>query len=46
LANSGETFLINIKVTRKKLAKIGRNILVGPDGVPGEILQIGWRSDD
>ena len=40
LANSGETFIINAKVIRKRLAKIGRNKSVGPDGVPGEILKL------
>ena len=39
LANSGETF-INTEVMRKRLAKIGRNKLVEPDGVPGEILKL------
>jgi hypothetical protein len=43
LANSGETFIINIKM-RKILAKIGRNKLVGPDGVPGEILKLGGEA--
>jgi len=41
LANSGETFIINTKVIRKILAKIGRDKLVGPDGAPGEILKLG-----
>ena len=41
LANSGETFIVNTKVIRKRLAKIGRNKSVGPDGVPGEILKLG-----
>jgi hypothetical protein len=36
LAKSGENFII-----RKRLAKIGRNKSVGPDGVPGEILKLG-----
>jgi hypothetical protein len=40
LANLGETFIINTKVIRKRLAKIGRNNSVRPDGVPGEILQL------
>ena len=41
LANSGEAFIINTKVTRKRLAKNGRNKSVGPDEVPGEILKLG-----
>jgi hypothetical protein len=43
LANSGETFIISTKVTRKRLTKIGRNKSVGPDGVTGET---GWESHD
>ena len=38
-ATSGETFIINTQVIRKRLAKIERNKSVGPDGVPGEILK-------
>jgi hypothetical protein len=41
LANSGESFIINTKVIRKRLAKVGRNKSVGPDGFPGEILKLG-----
>jgi hypothetical protein len=41
LANSGETFIINTKVIRKRLVKIGINKSVVPDGVPGEILKLG-----
>jgi len=44
LANSGETFIINTKVIIKRLAKIGRNKSVGPDGVPGEILKLGGEA--
>ena len=44
LANSGETFIINTKVITKRLAKIGRNKSVGPDGVPGEILKLGGEA--
>jgi len=40
LVNSGETFIINTKVIRKRLAKIGRNKSVGPDGIPIEILKL------
>ena len=41
LTNPGETFIINTKVIRKRLPKIGRNKSVGSDGVPGEILKLG-----
>jgi hypothetical protein len=40
LANLDETFIINTKVIRKRLAKIERNKSSGPDGVPGEILKL------
>jgi hypothetical protein len=38
--HSGETFTINIIMIRKRLAANGRKKLVGPDGVPGEILTL------
>ena len=44
LANSGETFIINTKLIRKRLAKIGRNKSVRPDGFPGEILKLGGKA--
>ena len=44
LANKGETFIINTKIIRKRLAKIGRNKAVGPDGVHGEILKLGGEA--
>ena len=40
----GETFIINTKSFRKRLAKIGRNKSVRSDGVPGEILKLGWEA--
>jgi hypothetical protein len=40
LANSGETFIINTKVSRKRSAKISRNESVLQDGFPGEILKL------
>jgi len=43
-ANSGEIFIINTKVIRKRLPKTGRNKSVGPDGVPGEILKLGGEA--
>jgi hypothetical protein len=44
LANSGETFIINTKVIRKRLANSRRNKSVGPDEVPGEILKLGGEA--
>jgi len=44
LANAGETFIINTKIIRKGLAKIGRNKSVGPDGVPDEFLKLGGEA--
>jgi hypothetical protein len=43
-ANSGESFAISTKIIRKKLAAIGKNKLVGPDSVSGEILKLGGES--
>jgi len=39
-----ETFNINTKVIRKRLAKIRRNKSEGPDTVPGEILKLGGEA--
>jgi hypothetical protein len=36
----GEPFTINIIIIRNRLAAKGRKKLVGPDGVPGEILTL------
>jgi len=44
LVNSGETFIIDAKGMRKRLAKIGKNKLVGPDGIPGGILKLGGEA--
>ena len=44
LANSGDTFIINTKIIKKRLAKFGKNKSVGPDGVPGEILKLGGEA--
>ena len=44
LANPGETIIIDTKIIRKRLAKIGRNKSVGPDGFTGEILKFGGES--
>ena len=44
LANSGETFIINTRVTRKTSEKIGRNKLLRPDEFPDEILKLGGEA--
>jgi hypothetical protein len=41
LANWGATFIINSKVIRKRLAEIWRKNSVEPDGIPGEIMNLG-----
>jgi hypothetical protein len=40
-ANSGEPFTFSIKIIRKRLAALGQNKSVGPNGVSGEILKLG-----
>jgi len=40
----GEPFTINMKMIRNRLAAIGRNRSIGPDGVPGEILKLGGKA--
>jgi hypothetical protein len=40
-AHLGETFIINTKRIRKRVAAIGRNKSGGPDSIPGEILKLG-----
>jgi hypothetical protein len=40
-AHSGETFIIDTKRIRKRVAAIGRSKSVGPDSIPGEILKLG-----
>ena len=44
LANWDETFITYTKVIRKRLAKIGEKKSIGPDGVPGEILNLGGEA--
>ena len=44
LANSSETFIINTKIIRKRLANIRRNKSLGPDGVLCEILKLGGEA--
>jgi hypothetical protein len=39
--HSDKPFNIKIDIIRKRLAMIGRNKSVGPDGIPGAILKIG-----
>jgi hypothetical protein len=43
-AHSGELFTININVIRKRLAAIGRNKSIGPDGIPGDMLKLGGEA--
>jgi hypothetical protein len=38
--HSDEPFTIKIGIIRKRLAMIGRNKSVGPDGIPGEMLKM------
>ena len=38
---SDKPFTIKISIIRKRLAMIGRNKSVGPDGIPGAILKMG-----
>jgi hypothetical protein len=40
-AHSGETFIVDTKLIRKRAAAIGRSKSVGPDSIPGEILKLG-----
>jgi len=37
-------FNIKISIIRKRLAMIGRNKSVGPDGIPGAILKMGGEA--
>ena len=41
---SGNPFTFNISITRKGLSTIGRKKSVGPDGIPGEILNLGGEA--
>ena len=46
--HSDKLFTIKIGIIKKRLAMIGRNKSVGPDGIPGAILKMGeeaisWR---
>jgi len=40
LANSGKTSIIDTRVIRKRLARIGRNKSVRTHGVPGEFMKL------
>jgi len=42
--HSDKPFNIKIIIIRKRLAKIGRNKSVGPDGIPGAILKMGGEA--
>ena len=41
---SSEPFTIDTKIIRKRIAAIGKNKLVGPDCVSGEILKLGGEA--
>jgi len=41
---SSETFTIDTKIIRKRIAAIRKNKSVGPDGVSGEILKLGGEA--
>ena len=43
-AHSVETFIINTKRIRKRVAAIGRSKSVGPDSIRGEILKLGGEA--
>jgi hypothetical protein len=42
--HSDKYFNIKIGIIRKRLAMIGRNESVGPDGIPGAILKVGGEA--
>jgi hypothetical protein len=42
--HSDKPFNIKIGIVRKRLAMIGRNKSVGPDGIPGAILKMGGKA--
>jgi hypothetical protein len=37
----GSPFVVSTKIIRKRIAAIGKNKSVGPDGISGEILKLG-----
>jgi len=41
---SSETFTIDTKIIRKRIAVIGKNKSVRPDGISGEILKLGGEA--
>ena len=41
---SSEPFTTDTKIIRKRIAAIGKNKSVGPDGVSGEILKLGGEA--
>ena len=43
-AHSDKHFKIKISIIRKRLAMIGSNKSVGPDGIPGAILKMGGEA--
>jgi hypothetical protein len=42
--HSDKPFTIKVSIIRKRLAMIGRNKSVGPDGIPGAILKMGGEA--
>jgi len=42
--HSNKFFTIKISIIKKRLAMIGRNKSVGPDGIPGAILKMGGEA--
>jgi hypothetical protein len=42
--NSGVPFTIDVKIITKKVAAIGKNKLIGPDGISGEIPKLGGEA--
>jgi hypothetical protein len=42
--NTGDPFTIDIKTIRRRITVIGKNKLVGPDRVSGEILKLGGEA--
>jgi hypothetical protein len=42
--HSDKPFTVKISIIRKRLAMIGENKSVGPDGIPGAILKMGGES--
>ena len=41
---TGKPFTISINIIRKRLSAIGRKKSIGPNGIPREILKLGWEA--